>query len=72
MTIIADKNFICGEHQTPVDYLLACELMTIFYLLKFKLSELEYPNVCRWWNTIINKSELKDAQDMYHARMEKV
>ena len=71
-TIISDKHYVCGFDQTPVDYLLACELMTLFYLFDFVLDKEKFPNVTRWWNTINCRTEIKDVQEMYYVRMDKI
>ena len=72
---LKESRYLCGQSETPADFLLAFEIQTMLLCLKREIDAQEHPDLKKWYdrilNTIMNESMLGAHQVtlMYEQRI---
>ena len=67
--ILKDRQFLCGNEMTPVDYMLSCELNTTILMLDKHIDEEKFPHLAEWRQALNSISELVHTREQYSKRL---
>jgi len=61
-----DKSYLVGEGITLADIVVACTLVPLYSKVFDRAYRQSFPNVTRWFETVVNQPNFKKVQDEVH------